>query len=80
MNLVLKLDLDIVVTHSHTKYEINRSSCSKVIVWKQTDTQTCVKSLPIPLTFNFSQSLSNGLALFRTPKTYREKRSQYSVE
>ena len=35
MTLVLKLDLDIVVTYQYTKYEVNRSNCSKVIVWKQ---------------------------------------------
>ena len=55
MTLVLKFDLDMVVTYQYTKYEVNRSICSKVIVWKerhtdiqtqtdrQTHRQTCVK-------------------------------------
>ena len=32
LTLILKPDLDIVVTYLHTKYEVNRSICSKVMV------------------------------------------------
>ena len=38
MTLVLKSNLDIVVTYLHTKYEVNRSICSKVMIQKQRKT------------------------------------------
>ena len=34
MTLVPKLDLDMVVTYQHTKYEVNRSICLKGISQK----------------------------------------------
>ena len=42
MTLILKLDLDIVITYFCTKNEVNRSICSKVIIQKhrQIDRQT----------------------------------------
>ena len=40
MTLVLKLDLDMVVTYLHAKNSVNRSSGSKVIIrYTQTDRQ-----------------------------------------
>ena len=38
MTLILKLDLDIVMVHPHTKFEVSMSNASKVIA--QTDKQT----------------------------------------
>ena len=52
MTLILKPDLDIVVTYIHTKYEVNRSICSKVMIQKQrhSDTQTDMyKTFTYPL-------------------------------
>ena len=48
MTLVLKLDLDMVVTYLHAKNWVNRSSDSKVITRIHThfDRQTGVKPLP----------------------------------
>ena len=40
MTLVLKLDLDMVVTYLHAKNEVNRSSGSNVIIRIHTDRQT----------------------------------------
>ena len=42
VTLVLKLDLDMVVTYLHAKHQVNRSSDSKVIIriHKQTARQT----------------------------------------
>ena len=44
MTLILKLDLDIVMTYFCTQNEVNRPIGSKVITWKQRQThrQTCV--------------------------------------
>ena len=50
MTLVLKLDLHIVVTYYQTKYEVNRSICSKVIVQKQRHTDMC-KTFTYPLSW-----------------------------
>ena len=40
MTLILKLGLDIVMTYFCTKNEVNRSIGSKVITWKQRQTDT----------------------------------------
>ena len=35
MTFTSELDLDMVVTYVHAKHEVNRSSGSKVIIWKK---------------------------------------------
>ena len=50
VTLVLKLDLDIMVTYFYTKIGVKRSFGSKIIVWKRTDTQAYMcKTLTYPL-------------------------------
>ena len=49
MTLVLKPHLDIVVTYLHTKYEVNRSICSKVMVTEADRLTDMCKTFTYPL-------------------------------
>ena len=76
MTLILKLDLDIVMTYFCIKNEVNRSIGSKVIIWKQrqTDRQT---DMCETFTYPLSRAVKKRLNNFLGDRTFRSETDWY---